>query len=245
MTDIRRLVGQIVDACVELKPVVDVIGKAKVVLLEFLVPDIFGVHEVRIGRQLLGRVAACLAEIVERIIGREPLELPDEVQRSAPARVVRFENIVIHISADRRHLGFLVEIAADKADGEGAQIARWSEGIANGEIGARRSDRCDVLRPDIEADPPLDIVAIAQDEAGARVAEDVLAEHIVDRWLIDAQFGELGSRRCVDRILDLDVVPVERQRQPWNEARLEDDARSPGLGRFFRQVGIATGRAAP
>ena len=46
-----------------------------------------------------------------------------------------------------------------------------------------------------------------------------------------------------DRVLDLDVEPVDGQREARQEARLEHDAERVGVGRFRQQVRVAAEQA--
>ena len=51
------------------------------------------------------------------------------------------------------------------------------------------------------------------------------------------------SAEALDRVLQLDVPPVDRQREPRDEARLEHDAERSGRALFRRQVRVTAEQA--
>ena len=71
------------------------------------------------------------------------------------------------------------------------------------------------------------------------VAGEAVAEVVREGRAVIAVVDHILRRDRADRVVDLDVVVIRRDRQPRNEARLQHHTDGVGVGGFLAQIGIA------
>ena len=92
-------------------------------------------------------------------------------------------------------------------------------------------------------DLPLQVdeqVVDADDVIADGIADDVLAQRLIGR---DAAVDDRLRGELRDRAVDVDLIPVERHRQPVDARRLEHDAGRRGVGFLGTHVRVAAREA--
>src|SRR6185437_11764393 len=154
-------------------------------------------------------------------------------------------------------IGKAVAISAEEARARDARerILERQE-TRSREAGVERPKGAEVARVGcVEVDTPraqaqARLVDVGQDDERVRAEEqrtavrsamDELAEEAVLRRPVKAHASvqHLVEAKAADDVLHVDVEIVDRDREVWNEPRLKDDARRPGVRGLRLQVGVA------
>src|SRR5690606_18992101 len=96
----------------------------------------------------------------------------------------------------------------------------------------------------VEATARLARERVGHQRVAGRAPEYGIAERIVDAdRIVIAPVDDALADQAVDRLLDLDVVVVDRDGQARDEARLQNGTDGPALAHFGLEVGIAAADA--
>jgi hypothetical protein len=186
-------------------------------------------------------VALGFVEVAEAVVDGQAAPIPGQIERG---REIRRADLALRIDRDRaRDLGEgqRIENVGDQRDIEGPDILLDPEigrvqAVANIDVPAGRLIGGEVARHLREG---RDTPGVAADGAALdQIAELVRSRQIVA--VVDDRLGRVG----LNRVGDLDVVIIDRERQAANVRGRGDQAQRPGVGRFRLQVRVALDEAA-
>ena len=156
-------------------------------------------------------------------------EADGRVEAGAIVAVVEHVRVRVHVESRRRLRDELVQVSAGQVERETAEATELEPRIADVDVVSRRRDRADV---DVGV---LDVpAAVGPQLPGAGRAVDARAGRRVV-VCVAGRPGVVGAEGR-DRVVDLDVEVVDRDRKTRREPRREDDAIGIGIGFLGRQV---------